>query len=460
MRLRATVLMAALIALAAHLAVTLARTDTLDPAVLAVDAALALLLLIAVYAHLHGLVRERQQHVMSTLFLELTMEPRPIHETAGRALELIVEGGLAEAGVLAIARGGEWLPIATASYPDRWLDDAPSVHRDPAITAPAPLANPADHAWGAALTAVLGTRPRGALVPVGVDHDEPIGMLLLAARRAGPLRDQATLVLTGRAVGAALHHAELFEAAYARERALEAQSLRRREFLTTLADEVRAPVASIAALADLVVDHPGDARDRGARGRLLTSLARGVERLELLVNELIRQDGDDPNALHPVPELTDISEAMRLAEAVLRPAFTLGEQSLTFELPERPVIAYADPGHVEQVVLNLLSNANRRTPMGGRVHVRLISPDDRSVRIEVEDSGLPIPEAERERIFELLGQGVGSGVSGEFGLDVARRLAVIQHGRVWVEETPTGGARFCVELPGPAAGPTRVATGG
>jgi len=446
MRLRAAVLMAALIAFAAHLAVMVARTESPDPAVLAVDAALALLLLTAGYAHLHGLGRERQLHVVSTLLLELTMEPQRIHDTAGRALELIVDGGLAEAGVFAISRGGEWLPVAAYAYPEGWIADPPRVRRDPVAVLPRALGAPAQHSWGAPLTELLGARAEGALVPVTMD-EEPIGLLLLAARRLGPLRDGATLALIGRAVGAALHHAELYEAAYERERVLEAQSLRHREVLALLADEVRTPLSAIAALAELVAI---DVRDRGARGRLLASLAGGVERLEQLVNELLRQDGDEADALHPAPEVVDVADAMRLAEAVLRPAFMLGEQSLTFELPKEPVTAYADPRYVEQVALNLLSNANRRTPMGGRVHVRLSRSDDRTTRIEVEDSGPAVAEAERERLFEF-GDSAASGVSGELGLGVARRLATLQNGRVWVEATVEGGARFCVELPGATA---------
>lgn len=455
-RLRAAVLLAGLIAFAAHLAVTLARTESLDPTVTLIDVALAVLLLAAAYAHLRGLIHERQQHVMATLLLELTMEPERIHETAGHALALIADSGLAEAGVLAIARGGEWLPVAAYAYPDGWIDDAPRVRREPAIDSSRPLRDPATHPWGPPVIAALGQRPTVTLVPVGMP-DDPIGMLLLAARRHGALRHPATLALTGRAVGAALHHAEIYEAASERERALEAQSQRHREVLAALADELRAPLSAIAGLAELAVTAT---TAHGRRGQLLAALARSAERLQQLLNELLREDGEDTAALHPVPELIDLADAVHLAEAVLRPAFMLGEQSLTLELPREPVRAYADPGHVEQIALNMLSNANRRTPMGGHVHVRVRAPDDRTTLIEFEDSGPPIAGHDRARIFEGTRGARLPAADDDIGLEVARHLARLQDGRVWAEETAAGGVRFCVALPGPAVAPLRAPVGG
>lgn len=455
-RMRAAVLLAALIAFTAHLAVTLARNETLDPAIIAVDVGLALLLLIAAYTHLRALMRERRQHVMSMLLLELTIEPQRIHATAGRALAVIGDSGLADAGVLAIASGGEWLPVAAYAYPDGWIDDAPRLRREPAIDPTRPLRTPGDHPWGASLIAALGQQPTVMLVPVSVG-DEPMGLMLLAARRRGALRDADILALTGRAVGAALHHAEIYEAANERERALEAQSLRHREVLAVLADELRAPLSSIAGLADLAF---ADSTARGARGQLLAALARSAERLQQLRNELLREDGDGTAALHPVPQLFDPADALRLAEAVLRPAFMLGQQSLTLELPETPARAYADPGHVEQVALNLLSNANRRTPMGGRVHVRLRAPDERTVLIEFEDSGPPLVGQEREHIFASAGDGAAATMEDDLALGVARHLVRLQDGRIWVDETPGGGVRFTVALPAAATAPARAPAGG
>ena len=182
-----------------------------------------------------------------------------------------------------------------------------------------------------------------------------------------------------------------------------------------------------------------------------------MERLGELVNDLIDLGrGAEAQPLRVAP--LDVRSALRSAESVLRPAVMLRGQSLALELPERPLTALADPGALEQVVMNLLSNANRHTPPGGSIVVRAAEVGAR-VRLEIEDSGPGVLPADRARIFEpyyrVERRGVAPVPGSGLGLAVARRLAELQGGRVWVTEARSGsGACFCVELdaaPFPAA---------
>jgi signal transduction histidine kinase len=449
-RLRAATLIAGLAVLTTHLTISLARTGEVDGPVVAVDVGLAVLLLAAAYAHIHSLVREREREIITAMLLDLAVEPQRIHETAGRALELIANIGLAQAGVLALAREGHLSPIAALGYPIGWLDRADLLPLTANVASPQRLAHPEAHPWGASLPAVLGRQPAGALIPV-IAGDQPIGVLLLAAHRPGVLADLDTLATVGSVTGATLHQAELYEAAYERERALEDQSVRDREFLAAIANEVRTPLASIAALAELIATGGTAPNDDST---WLISLAHGVERLDQLINDLMGLGGIPDTGLRATPVLIDVNEAIRVAAAVLRPALKLATQSLTLDLPDAPVIAFADRRHVEQIVLNLLSNANRRTPPRGEIRVTTTAASQHAVRIMLADSGPDIAPGDRDRIFEpyyrVASPTIPDVPGAGLGLAVARRLVRLQGGSIWVERVPTGGARFCVELPGAA----------
>ncbi len=83
---------------------------------------------------------------------------------------------------------------------------------------------------------------------------------------------------------------------------------------------------------------------------------------------------------------------------------------------------------------------------------------DRVLRIAVDDDGPGIPAAERERVFARFHRvepGRGDGGGGGLGLPISRSIVELHGGRIWAEDSPLGGARLCVELPGfaPAAGP-------
>ena len=146
------------------------------------------------------------------------------------------------------------------------------------------------------------------------------------------------------------------------------------------------------------------------------------------------------------------SEALRGAETILRPAFMARDQALTLETPDLPIRAIGDVRALEQVMLNLLSNANRFTPARGAVTVRVADREGR-VRIEVQDSGPGIDPRDRQQVFDAFYRVHRAGapeVPGSgLGLAVARRQTEMMGGRIWVQAVEGGpGSVFCVELMG------------
>lgn len=452
--LRLGVLCALAAVAAAHAAVTSAATGEIDPIVAAVDGALALLLLVAAVAHIRTLGRERTHHAVVEELVAALDVPRTVEDAAAAATTLLVETGVAQTALVAVAYtpapgedGGDGgaetlLPLAAVGYPEGWLRDAPS--RPPIAGRRAPLVErpPAGTPWSAA-----AGRRWMATVPLW-RGDELLGEIVLTADRRGLLGRPALLLTIGSVTAAALDAARLHQAAFEETRSLEQQEARRRDFLYAIAHELRTPLTSIQTFADLL---QAERVDDPAAELLLTSLSRGVSRLSSLVNDLLdlgRVEGSDV-ALQVTA--VDMCRVLRNAEAILRPSFMSRRQQLELDLPPRRLLAMGDERALEQVVLNLLSNAHRFTPEQGRVVVRAGQQGDR-VRVDVEDSGPGIAAADRHAIFQPFyrvqrpgaPQVPGSGL----GLAVARRLMELQSGQIWVDPVTDGpGSRFSITIP-------------
>gem|GEM_PF-166302 len=139
------------------------------------------------------------------------------------------------------------------------------------------------------------------------------------------------------------------------------------------------------------------------------------------------------------------------------------ERRIGFTLKTPPELrAELDPDKVQRVILNLLSNAFKFTPLGGRVVVRLRSGDGKAL-LEVGDSGPGIPESQREAIFERFRQ-LDPGATRRFGgtglgLSIVKEFVQLHGGHVRVDSAPSGGAIFAVELPLRAPHGTHIRTG-
>ena len=440
--------------LGTQLAVSHALFGGIGAELLWLDAGLALLLVVAAFVHIASLTRQRRRLAMIDGVAETFASARSIELTAEAGVTRLVTAGLADAALLAVMRsnasageGELMIPVARAGYPDGPTDHRPRSSSDvlpavPTVSRERLVAEP----WLAPLREAAGKRLWVARVPI-TRGEEALGLLLLASRRKATLGDIALLETVGALFASALDHARLYEAAFERERELEDQDSRRREFLYAIAHELRTPLTSIQASADLLSERRSSLADDSPH--LLDSLTRGVERLGSLVDDLLQLGRIEQGGVRVQLAAVDVGEALHAAEAILRPAFMQREQSLRMELPDEPLMAVGEQRSLEQVLLNLLSNANRHTPHRGEVVVHAACKDT-TVLIEVQDSGPGIDPLDRARIFEPFyrvqrpGAVVvpGSGL----GLAVARRFMELQDGRIWVEDVAGGGSRFCVEL--------------
>jgi signal transduction histidine kinase len=144
--------------------------------------------------------------------------------------------------------------------------------------------------------------------------------------------------------------------------------------------------------------------------------------------------------LDPVP----VADAVANAVSIIQPLITAKHQTIETVLENRDVMVLVDRLRFDQVLINLLSNAQRYSPPGG--HVRLSSGAERAeVVIRVSDTGPGVAEADREHIFEPFYRGDRSGLG--LGLAIAKSLVELHNGRIWVESNDGPGSSFCVAIP-------------
>ncbi|HEY8153740.1 MAG TPA: ATP-binding protein [Myxococcota bacterium] len=224
----------------------------------------------------------------------------------------------------------------------------------------------------------------------------------------------------------------------------------RREFVANASHELRTPLAAIRGFAETLLASPAlsDA-DRRAYLEVIDRHARRLSAIVADLLELSRIEGRETNL-----ELAAIDTA-RLAETLLRDwGPRLEEKQLSASLTtERPGIAWADPQACEQVLSNLLDNAIKYTEPGGSIALR-IGGDDRSVRIEVADTGMGIPERDLARIFERFyrvdrARSRSQGGTG-LGLAIVKHLVQSLGGEIEVESQLGRGSTFSFTLPRPA----------
>ena len=432
-----------------HLAVTYAVLDAFDVRLLVLDIGLLMLALGPAAWYIGSLTEERQRHAAQVVLLDVVAQPRNIGDAARGALSALTRHHIADAGVIALTDEHDDAQriIAAVGYPEGWVKIAPPVRHGADLT---PLIGRERevHPWVEPLGRSLGKRPWVARIPISSNADR-IGMLLLVSRQGRAIRDPIVLATIAAQVGAALDHAALYEAAYQRERELEAQDQRRRDFMAAISHEIRTPLMSIQAFADLL-RMDTDSMDSAA-DELVNSLTEGVSRLNRLVTDLIDLGRSGGQEFEVVVTEVDAIQAVRAAESMSRPSFLVREQVVVGDVPEAPLLVLADPHRLEQVILAVLSNANRHAPPASEIELRALRTDDGHVRIEVRDHGTGIAREDRERIFEpyyrVRGPGGESLPGSGLGLAVARRMIEAQGGRIWAEDCSDGpGARFCIEV--------------
>ncbi|MHB8325194.1 MAG: HAMP domain-containing sensor histidine kinase [Candidatus Dormibacteria bacterium] len=276
----------------------------------------------------------------------------------------------------------------------------------------------------------------------------PLRLLTLAARRLG------TGDLSSR-VGDVAAPGEIDELAHAFDAMathLQRQDTLRRAVVADLAHELRTPLAILQAELEALAVGVEELSPAA-----VVSLGEEVGRLSRLIEDLAVLSAAEAAELAPRRELIDLADVARSACARLGKRFSDQGIALSTEVASTTVLA--DPGRVEQMLVNLLSNAAKFTPSGGTVRVT-VERRGGTGRVVVADTGVGIPLAEQGLVFNRFFRGeaargtTGSGV----GLAVVAELAAAQGGSAEVESTPGAGTTITLSLPSAQAAAPPVTT--
>jgi signal transduction histidine kinase len=224
------------------------------------------------------------------------------------------------------------------------------------------------------------------------------------------------------------------------ERLQEADELER-NFLMTVSHELRTPLTAIRGHVDALRE--GVAEDPVSRAASLEVIAAEAARLERLVGDVLDLAKLDTRRFTLRNEEVDMARLLEQAYTSFAEQARQRGIDYTSEINARPVIV-ADGDRVLQIISNLLSNAFRWTPDGGRVELAL-EQENGNVSVAVEDSGPGIPKDEQDRIFRPFFSRDGGGTG--LGLAIARELASAHGGRILLDSTPGQGATFTLVLP-------------
>ncbi len=223
---------------------------------------------------------------------------------------------------------------------------------------------------------------------------------------------------------------------------------RSRAFVADVSHELRTPIAALRTFNELLQEGAGD--DPATREEFLEQSRHQIERLDWLAMNLLEQSKLDSGLVSLDLRVEDLRAVVESAIQQAQPVADRKGVDLVAHLPPEAVRQPHDPPRVGQVLANLIGNAIKFTPSGGRVDVE-VSATSGGARLSVSDTGVGIPPDEMPHVFDRFWRGArrpelrasGSGL----GLSIVRSIVDMHDGMINITSSPDVGTRVTVDLP-------------
>lgn len=219
------------------------------------------------------------------------------------------------------------------------------------------------------------------------------------------------------------------------------------DFVANVSHELRTPLTAIKGYTDTLISDIQTGR--GIETSFLDIISRNVDRLMLLIRDLLDLSTMDSGIDHVAKERVEIEELT--ARMISQMQGTLGAKNQKVDVKIGASFVHADLKRIEQVIINLLDNASKYSPEGGAIHVVWEEDDSHDVLFRIEDTGPGISEEHHDRLFERFyrvdkGRSRDTGGTG-LGLAIVKHIMQRHGGAVWVQSDPGKGARFTCQFP-------------
>jgi len=226
-------------------------------------------------------------------------------------------------------------------------------------------------------------------------------------------------------------------------------------FVNSVTHELRTPLTSIMGYAEFLEDGIGGSLTEQQLD-YVRQLLEGSRRLERLLNDLLDFARLEAGTFRINKQDCDMVPKVRAIVDSLMPQAFEAKLTLAVDLPDGPLHVQMDAARIGQVLFNLIGNAIKFTPAGGRIVIRL-RQEAGQVRCEVQDSGIGIPANELSMLFQRFTQlqgGLSKGVGAGLGLSISKAIVEAHGGEIGVHSEPGQGSTFWFTLPmdAPAVG--------
>ena len=224
----------------------------------------------------------------------------------------------------------------------------------------------------------------------------------------------------------------------------------RRDFISNVSHELRTPLASLRVIIETIQDSAYD--DPATAVRFLDRAAGEVDVLTQMVEELLELSRIESGQVPLRLQETAVADLLLLPMDRLKPQAERADVDLILDLPGALPTVLADPTRIHQVVSNLLHNAIKFTPEGGKITLQAhVNSAENEIVLSVHDTGVGIAKEDLGRIFERFyksdrARTRGRGGTG-LGLAISRHIVEVHNGRIWVKSKEFKGSNFFFTLP-------------
>ncbi|MBS4538502.1 HAMP domain-containing protein [Clostridium sp. D2Q-11] len=222
----------------------------------------------------------------------------------------------------------------------------------------------------------------------------------------------------------------------------------RREFVANVSHELKTPITTIKSYTETLLDGALESKDLSIQ--FLGVVNDECDRMSRIVRDLLQLSNFDNKEVKWEKEFISLSDLLLKSYTKLEISIKEKKQEIKIDVDDNVPLVYADKDAIEQVILNILSNAIKYTPENGFIEVKGVKQSE-AVKIIIEDNGIGIPKEDLERIFERFyrvdkARSRDLGGTG-LGLSISKRIIESHNGKINIESEYGKGTRVNITLP-------------